>query len=108
MSNRRVDLVIDQVGNKTLLNIQIQDLFLFNGAVSKLDEVNNIKWNLFYNSHIVLIYSIYTKWTIIIMKIAVLKSVYIRKIIDKFYFLRFLPNHENILAISLLKSEIAK
>ena len=51
MSNRRVDLVIDQVGNKTLLNIQIQDLFLFNGAVSKLDEVNNIKWNLFYKSN---------------------------------------------------------
>ena len=42
------------------------------------------------------------------MQIEVLKSGYIRKIIDKFYFLRFLPNHENILAISLLKSEIAK
>ena len=41
------------------------------------------------------------------MKIEVLKSGYIRKIIDKF-FLRFLPNRENILAISLLKSEIAK
>ena len=42
------------------------------------------------------------------MKIEVLKSGYIRKIIDKFYFLRFLPNRENIFAISLLKSEIAK
>ena len=42
------------------------------------------------------------------MKIDVLKSDYIRIFSDKFYFLRFLPNRENILAISLLKSEIAK
>ena len=50
MSNRRVDLVIDQVGNKTLLNIQIKDLFLLNGGISKLDKVNNRKLNLFYQS----------------------------------------------------------
>ena len=48
MSNRRVDLVIDQVGNKTLLNIQIKDLFLLNGGISKLDKVNNRKLNSFY------------------------------------------------------------
>ena len=93
MSNRRVDLVIDQVGNKTLLNIQIKDLFLLNGGIFKLDKVNNRKLNSF---------------IIIIMKIDVLKSDYIRIFSDKFYFLRFLPNRENILAISLLKSEIAK
>ena len=47
MSNRRVDLVIDQVGNKTLLNIQIKDLFLLNGGIFKLDKVNNRKLNSF-------------------------------------------------------------
>ena len=40
MSNRRVDLVIDQVENKTLLNIQTQDLFIFDGGIFKLDKVN--------------------------------------------------------------------
>ena len=45
---------------------------------------------------------------IIIIKIDVFKSDYVKTIIEKFYFQRFLPNHENILAISLLKSEIAK
>ena len=50
ISNRRVDLVIDQVGNKTLLNIQIQDLFLLNGGIFILDKVNNRKLNSFYQS----------------------------------------------------------
>ena len=48
MSNRRVDLVIDQVGNKTLLNIQIKDLFLLNGGIFKLDKLNNRKLNLLF------------------------------------------------------------
>ena len=48
MSNRRVDLVIDQVENKTLLNIQTQDLFIFDGGIFKLDKVNNDTKNVSY------------------------------------------------------------
>ena len=47
MSNRRVDPVIDQVENKTLLNVQKQDLYIFDGGIFKLDKVNNDTKNVF-------------------------------------------------------------